>query len=67
MFYEVRIKNPDGTLKKVVTQKALKKLHWENFQKAEDGIGLVTASRPQVPAWVKQNLDATYPEAGDNY
>ena len=67
MFYEVRIKNADGSLKKVVTQSTLKKMHWENFQKSEDGIGLVTASRPQVPAWVKQNLDVTYPESGDNY
>ncbi len=65
MFYEVRIKNPDGTLKKVVSQKTLNRIHWENFNKAEEGIGLVTTSRPQVPGWVKQNLDLAYPETGD--
>ena len=62
MFYEVRIKNPDGSVKKVVSSQKLNKIHWENFQKSEDAIGLVTANKAQVPAWVKQTLDLNYPE-----
>ena len=67
MFYEVRIKNPDGTLKKVVTQNILQKMHWENFEKYESDIGLMPANRPQVPAWVKRRLQGTYPKTGENF
>ena len=62
MFYQVRITRPDGTVKKIVTEKKLNRIHWENFQKSEEEIGLVTASKQQVPAWVKQKLDLEYPE-----
>ena len=31
MFYEVRILNPRGKLKKVVPSKALDRLYWERF------------------------------------
>jgi len=62
MFYEVRIKRADGSVKKVVSEKKLNRIHWEKFQKSEEEIGLVTASKQQVPAWVKQRLDLEYPE-----
>ena len=62
MFYQVRIKRADGTVKKVVSEQKLNNRHWENFQKSEEEIGLVTASKQQVPAWVKQKLDLEYPE-----
>ncbi len=62
MFYQVRIKRPDGTVKKVVSEQKLNRRHWENFQKSEEEIGLVTASKQQVPTWVKQKLDVEYPE-----
>lgn len=65
MFYEVRIKKADGTVKKVVSSQELNQIHWENFQKSEDAIGLVTANKPQVPGWVKQTLDVVYPETLD--
>lgn len=65
MFYEVRIKKPDGTVKKVVSSQKLNKIHWENFQKSEEAIGLVTSNKPQVPNWVKQTLDVVYPETLD--
>ena len=62
MFYEVRIKRADGSVKKVVSEKKLNRIHWQNFQKSEEEIGLVTASKQQVPAWVKQKLDLEYME-----
>ncbi|NIP99837.1 MAG: hypothetical protein GWM98_05205 [Nitrospinaceae bacterium] len=62
MFYQVRIKKPDGTVKKVISEKKLNRIHWNNFQKSEEEIGLVTASKQQVPTWVKQKLDLEYPD-----
>ena len=62
MFYQVRIKRPDGTVKKVVSESKLTRRHWDNFQKSEEEIGLVTASKQQVPTWIKQKLDVEYPE-----
>ncbi len=62
MFYEVRIKKADGTVKRIVSEKKLNNMHWEKFKKSEEEIGLVTASKQQVPAWVKQKLDLEYPE-----
>ncbi len=62
MFYQVRIKRPDGTVKKIVSEKKLNHRHWKNFQKSEEEIGLVTASKQQVPTWVKQKLDLEYME-----
>jgi len=62
MFYQVRITRPDGTVKKIVSEKKLNSMHWDNFQKSEEEIGLVTASKQQVPAWVKQKLDLEYME-----
>jgi Holliday junction resolvasome RuvABC endonuclease subunit len=62
MFYQVRIKRADGTLKKIVSEKKLNNMHWDNFQKSEEEIGLVTASKQQVPAWVKRKLDLEYME-----
>jgi hypothetical protein len=44
MFYQVRIKRPDGTVKKVVSESKLNRSHWDNFQKSEEEIVLVTAS-----------------------
>lgn len=62
MFYQVRIKRADGTVKRIVSEKKLNRMHWENFQKSEEEIGLVTASKQQVPTWVKQKLDLEYLE-----
>jgi len=31
MFYEVRIKSPNGDLKKIITNKELSKAYWDSF------------------------------------
>lgn len=62
MIYEVKIKKPDGSLKKVISSEELEKTYWETFYKNEENIGLVTAPKAQVPSWVKQRLDLDYPD-----
>lgn len=66
MFYEVRIMNPDGTLKKVVSSKDLKTTHWDNFKKAEESLSLQNSDRPKVPKWVKDTLDVQFTEFSDS-
>ncbi|MCF8719639.1 hypothetical protein [Nitrospina gracilis] len=63
MIYEVKIIKPDGSLKEVISSERLEKMYWETFYKNEENIGLVTAPKAQVPAWVKQRLDLNYPDS----
>lgn len=35
MFYEVRIFNPEGNLKKVVSSQELSKAYWDSFNKTQ--------------------------------
>lgn len=64
MLYEVKIKKPDGTVKKVVSKDEVDKVYWDHFFEGESNIGLVTGLKAQVPNWVKKKLDLTFP---DNY
>lgn len=63
MIYEVKIIKPDGSLKEVISSERLEKMYWDTFYKNEENIGLVTAPKAQVPAWVKQRLDLNYPDS----
>ncbi|GJL78205.1 MAG: hypothetical protein NPINA01_11940 [Nitrospinaceae bacterium] len=65
MFYEVKVLNPDGTMKKVVSSDDLKKTHWDNFRKAEESMSLQTSDRRKVPQWVKETLDAQFPDGSE--
>ncbi len=65
MFYEVKVYNPDGTVKKVVSTNELKETHWENFRKSEESMSLQNSERPRVPQWVKQTLDSQFLEFSD--
>ncbi len=65
MFYEVRVYNPDGSVKKVVSTQELKQTHWDNFRKAEESMSLQNSERPRVPQWVKQTLDSQFLEFSD--
>ncbi len=64
MLYEVRIKKPDGSIKEVISADEIDKVYWDHFYESESNIGLVTGPKAQVPNWVKQKLDLTFP---DNY
>lgn len=65
MFHEVRIFNPEGKIKKVVSGDQLSRMFWQQFRDAEDKVSLVTTGRAKVPTWVKQRLDQEYPEFFD--
>ena len=66
MFYEVRVFNPDGSVKKVVSRDELKQVHWDNFRKQEENMSLQNSERPRVPQWVKDTLDAEFIEFYDS-
>ncbi|MCH8158142.1 MAG: hypothetical protein IID18_10415 [Nitrospinae bacterium] len=62
MFHEVRILNPDGKIKQVVSSDKLSQLYWQQFMDGENNISLVSTGKARVPTWVKQHLDRKYPE-----
>lgn len=62
MFYDVRVLNPDGTMKKVITSNDLKRTHWDNFRKSEESLSLQTSDRRKIPQWVKEKLDLQFPD-----
>ncbi|MCH8311452.1 MAG: hypothetical protein IID17_00530 [Nitrospinae bacterium] len=66
MFYDVKVLNPDGTMKKVITSNELKLTHWENFRKAEENLSLQTAERRKVPPWIKEKLDLQFPDFSES-
>ena len=60
MFFEVRIYEPDGTLKSKVLSSELGGKHWQNFEDIEGDIGLNSSGEKPVPAWVKAKLDLEF-------
>jgi len=62
MFYDVRVLNPDGTMKKVITSNELKVTHWDKFRKAEESLSLQTSERRKIPQWIKEKLDLQFPD-----
>lgn len=66
MLYQVRVLNPKGDLKNTVPSDELHKLHWKNFQTAEDNITLTSSGRLGVPKWVRQRLDLEHPDPVDS-
>ncbi len=62
MFYDVRILDPDGKIKKILHSRELSKKHWENFRKMEDSISLTANGAIKVPGWVKRRLELEHPE-----
>lgn len=62
MLYEVRIKEPNGSLKKVLPPQTLSEDFWKNFDDSENRISLISTGQKSVPKWVKKNLDLLYPE-----
>ena len=60
MFYDVKILNPQGEIKKVVTGQELAQIHWKKFNAIEENKGLNSNTFKQVPAWVKKKLDQDY-------
>jgi len=66
MFYDVKVLNPDGTMKKVITSNELLINHWEKFRKAEESLSLQTSERRKIPQWVKEKLDLQFPDFSES-
>lgn len=66
MFYEVRVFNADGRIKKVITTNELRRTHWDNFRKAEESMSLPNSERVRVPQWIKDTLDLEFVGVNDH-
>ncbi len=66
MFYDVKVLNPDGTMKKVISSNELKLNHWEKFRLSEESLSLQTSERRKVPAWIKEALDLKFPDYSES-
>ncbi len=62
MFYEVRVKDPMGNVKQVITSQELRQAHWKNFKEMEEQNLLTSTGRDRVPRWVKDKLDVEFPD-----
>ncbi len=67
MFYDVKIMNPQGKVKRIVSSQEVSKSYWNSFQYEEANKTLNTSSRKQVPSWVKKRLDNEYAMPRDSY
>lgn len=66
MFYEVKVLNPDGSMKNIVSRDNLHKTHWDNFRKSEESLSLQTSERRKIPQWVKEALDVRFPDISES-
>ncbi len=66
MFYDVRVLNADGTMKKVISSHELKTSHWDKFRQSEESLSLQTADRRKIPQWVKEKLDLQFPDYSES-
>ena len=66
MFYDVRVLNPDGTMKKVITSSELQLTHWDKFRKSEESLSLQTSERRKIPQWIKEKLDLQFPDFSES-
>jgi hypothetical protein len=64
MFYDVKIINPQGKIKKIISRQELGKRHWKDFFIANTDKRKVSTNSPRVPGWLKQKLDVEYAPLG---
>jgi hypothetical protein len=65
MFYDVKILNPQGKIKKIISGPELKKRYWEMFYYTESNKTLNSTGVKQVPSWVKKKLDMDFVQFRD--
>ena len=65
MFYDVKILDPKGKIKKIISGQELGKRNWAAFRMAEANNTLNSSSNQRVPNWVKKRLDMEYAHFGD--
>ena len=67
MFYDVKIMDAQGKVKRIVSSQEISKSYWKAFQFEEANKSLNTSTRKQVPGWVKKKLDTEYAMPMDSY
>ncbi|KMP11562.1 hypothetical protein UZ36_04120 [Candidatus Nitromaritima sp. SCGC AAA799-C22] len=62
MLREVRIFDPNGNLKKVISPETLTKRRWKKHNEDEEKITLMSTAKLKTPKWLKEKLDIEFPE-----
>ncbi len=60
MFYDVKILNPQGKIKKIILGQELSARHWKSFYNTEANKTLNSSGNKQVPKRVKMKMDMEY-------
>ena len=60
MFYDVKILDSQGNIKKIILGQELRKRYWKAFFIAEANKTLNSSGYQRVPTWVKKRLDMEY-------
>ena len=60
MFYDVKILDPKGKIKQVISGQELGKRYWTAFRMAEVNNTLNSSGNQRVRNWVKKRLDMGY-------
>ena len=60
MFHPVRVLNPNGKVKAIISEEELSRKYWNQYFNAEDSYNMVQSNSKVVPTWVKKKLDIEY-------
>ncbi len=60
MFHQVRVLNPSGKVKAIISVEELSRVYWERFFHSEDSYNMVNSYSRQVPSWIRKRLDLEY-------
>ena len=65
MLHEVRILNPQGKMKKLISSQELRQIHWKKFNDLSNDITIGRFSKGRVPRTVAQALEIEFRESKD--
>ena len=63
MFHPVRVLNPNGKVKAIISEEELSRKYWNQYFNAEDSYNMVQSNSKVVPTWVKKKLDIEYSDS----
>jgi hypothetical protein len=63
MFHPVRVLNPNGKVKAIISEEELSRKYWNQYFNAEDSYNMVQSNSKVVPTWVKKKLDFEYSDS----
>jgi hypothetical protein len=63
MFYEVRILNAKGKLKKILSARELSRRYWENIREQEPGLKPGQAKARKLSSEMRRKLDMLFPKS----